>query len=160
MLYTITNSIYSKARPLFESEEEFLECFDDIGCDKTPILLELDRFEEAGDIALSSGNNVDAIQLFLKSRDETAIEKACSCLVEEWWKSLPLAAERNEKAAPHFEKLCRLSSQIKEPPKKWTKEVSGSLLTNYALTKPCSFLCSPQSPGTTGKLFMSSCHSS
>jgi hypothetical protein len=89
-----------------------LEHFDVFGFDKTPILVEVGRFEEAADLLLQSGNAVGAIKLYLQADSDSSRAKAGSTLLEEWWRCLPFGASAFAPYSPTIEVLASLTSQV------------------------------------------------
>jgi len=112
---------------LFDSDETFLEHFDELGFDKSPVLIKLGRYEEAADLRLQDGKTIDAIQLYMQGNSEASREKACDVLLEEWWRILPFRST-TPNPSPTIEELSRLSDRVESPKAAWKDEVGLSML--------------------------------
>ncbi|KAL7285962.1 hypothetical protein ACG7TL_001077 [Trametes sanguinea] len=91
-LFFLRENAISKARDLFESDEEILEYMDDYGLDmaRASLLERLGRYEDAADFHLSEGNVFDAIRLLKLDRsNRRLVSKAMHYLLDELWRRLP-----------------------------------------------------------------------
>src|SRR5258706_9325633 len=132
----------SKARSLFESDEDFLELMDEYGFEKAPVLESLGRYIEAGRLRGEGGDTVAAIRLFARGGDH---DRAAQCLCDAFWEQLPyntLVIDHNRKQIHHLEKLL---PDIVEPGIHWENEVRPHSLKRQALMRRSSSLCSRQS---------------
>lgn len=116
-IYFLRQKAFKKARLFSDSDETFLDHFDTLGFDKSPVLIDLGRYEEAADIQLHNGNSIEAIRLYLRVASESAALKAYKTLLQAWWCTLPCVAIRDN-SSPVIEELHRLSDTAQS-------EVSG-----------------------------------
>jgi hypothetical protein len=109
---------------LFDSEEHLLEHLEDFGFDKSPILIELDRFYEAAEIQMQNSNRVAAIELYLRDGGDNALSKAEKCILDELWSALPYGTLNLETRKQSVMRTLDLAKQIPRAPERWTREVS------------------------------------
>lgn len=115
---------YSKARRLFDSDEDFLERFDLFGFDKSPVLLKLGRFEEVAEIQLKSGNWLEAIDLYIRTASPAAIAKTEGLILDQWWKMLPFGTTADIQNMPTIDRLLSFTEKILSPSPTWLAEVN------------------------------------
>ncbi|CAG8575551.1 17069_t:CDS:2, partial [Acaulospora colombiana] len=111
-----------KARSLFNSDEELLGHLEEYGFDKTPILVQLERFREAADIHLQDGKAAEAIDLYLRDGSEESLEKARQCVLDELWIQLPYGAAVLEERRPNIVRILKLATQITSASDHWIRE--------------------------------------
>ena len=131
--------ISSKARRLFESEEDFLELMDEYGFEKAPVLEALGRYIEAGHLQAAAGETLTAIRLFARGGDH---DRAAQCLCDAFWEQLPYntpVIDHNRKQIRNLEKLL---PDIVEPSVHLKNEVRPNSLKRHALMRCSSSLCS------------------
>src|SRR5258706_6202221 len=95
----------SKARSLFESDEDFLELMDEYGFEKAPVLESLGRYIEAGRLRAEAGDTVAAIRLFARGGDH---DRPPQCLCDAFLGQLPyntLVIYPHRKEVHKFEEL-------------------------------------------------------
>ncbi|KAG8877563.1 hypothetical protein FRB98_006659 [Tulasnella sp. 332] len=76
-----------KAMQLFEEPNDYLEFLDDYGMDdaKLAVLESLRRFDEAAELQIQMGRDLDAINLFLKSDNPSSHERAAKSTLDALW---------------------------------------------------------------------------
>ncbi|KAG8875574.1 hypothetical protein FRB98_007728 [Tulasnella sp. 332] len=76
-----------KAMQLFDEPDDYLEFLDDYGMDdaKLAVLESLRRFDEAAELQIQMGRDLDAIDLFLKSENPLSHERAANSTLAALW---------------------------------------------------------------------------
>jgi len=130
---------FSKARSLFESDEEFLELVDDYGFEKAPVLEALERYVEAGCLRAAAGETVAATRLFTRGGDH---DRAAECLCDAFWGQLPYTTPVTDQNREQVHNLEKLLPDILEPGIHWKNQVRPHNLKRQALMRCSSSLCS------------------
>jgi hypothetical protein len=110
-----------------------MESFDVFGFDKTPILVEIGRFEDAGDLLLQTGDAIGAIELYLRADSDSSRRKAGTTLLEEWWRCLPFWPNGSVPHSPTIEDLSSLTSKMETMDVGHEAEVKPSPLSVLSL---------------------------
>jgi len=131
--------ILRKARPLFESDEDFLELMDEYGFEKAPVLETLGRYIEAGHLRAAAGETFVAIRLFARGGDH---DRAAQCLCDAFWEQLPYNTPVTDQNRKQIRVLEKLLPDIVEPSIHLKNEVSPHRLKLQALTCCSSSICS------------------
>ncbi|KAI9068145.1 hypothetical protein FKP32DRAFT_1672451 [Trametes sanguinea] len=119
-LYFLREHAISKARDLFESDEEILEYMDDYGLDmaRASFLERLGRYEDAAEFHLSEGDVFEAIRLLtLDRKDSRLVKKAMHCLLDGLWRHLPLGTSVTDsllKADTTLARLLQLANTFRD----------------------------------------------
>jgi hypothetical protein len=120
--------LHSKAKDLFQDEEELLQHAEDCGFDKTPILIKLERLEEAAETQLKNGLTFEAIELLIRANTQGSMKKAAVLILDELWLALPynqcITPQNQESVAM----LLNLSNAVIDPPESWIQEVRYCLI--------------------------------
>ena len=114
---------YSKARDLFQDEDELLQHVEDCGFDKTAILVELDRLQEAAENQIKNGLTIEAIELLLRANTEDSVSSAATLLLDELWLALPYNFGITPQNRTRVHKLLELSNSVTHVPHSWKQEV-------------------------------------
>ncbi|EKM60415.1 uncharacterized protein PHACADRAFT_167779 [Phanerochaete carnosa HHB-10118-sp] len=114
-LYYLKSGDIGKAQELFGSVEEVVDYTDLYGLDAARAALYESncRYADAASAHLQSGNVDEAVRLFLRASTEdiTNVRRACDCILDELWKTLPLDVELSSHN-PRIRKLLDLSASL------------------------------------------------
>jgi hypothetical protein len=119
----LTEKCFRKAKKLYPEQREYLKQFDTFGLDKTAALVDLGLFEEAADNLTGPENNIKSIELYLKARTSSSLEKLSKLLLEEWWNTLPCSSVIQTDDNPNIKQLLQFSYQVDPMPKGLNEEV-------------------------------------
>ncbi|KAI0770957.1 hypothetical protein BD413DRAFT_613484 [Trametes elegans] len=98
-LYYLRESQLSKARELFDGDNDMLEYMDDYGLDSARALFleQVGRYEDAAELHLSQGNTFEAIRLLTLDKENIqAVQRAMRCLLDGLWRHLPFGTVVNQ----------------------------------------------------------------
>ena len=93
-----------------ESDEDLLGLMDDCNLEKTPVLEDLGRYLEAGELRAVAGDTVDAIRLFIRGGDQ---DRAAQCLCDAFWEQMPYGTTVTDLNAERVHALEEVSTGIK-----------------------------------------------
>ena len=82
---------------------------DDCNLEKTPILEDLGRYIEAGELRAAAGDTVDAIRLFILGGDQ---DLAAQCLCDAFWEQMPFGMTMTDLNAERVRALKEVSAEI------------------------------------------------
>jgi len=138
-----THHLHSKAADLFQDEEELLQHIDDCGFDKTPILLKLERLEEAAENQLKRGQNLEAIDLLIRAKTQGSMQRAAALVLDELWLVLPYNQRIMAQNQLSVARLLGLADSVIDAPESWVQEVCHfvslpSIIAHQLYRWPCS----------------------
>ena len=120
--------LHSKAKDLFQDEEELLQHAEDCGFDKTPILIKLERLEEAAETQLKNGLTFEAIELLIRANTQGSMKKAAVLILDELWLALPYnqcITPQNQTSVARF---LDLSNTVIDSSDSWIQEARHCLI--------------------------------
>jgi hypothetical protein len=118
---------------LFQDEEELLQHIEDCGFDKTPILLKLDRLEEAAENQLKNGLNLEAIELLIRAKTQGSIQRAATLVLDELWLVLPYNQRIVAQNQVSVARLLELSGSVINAQDSWNQEVRYFVLLSFVI---------------------------
>jgi hypothetical protein len=105
-----------------DSDEELLNRCEIFGFDKTPVLKESGRYEEAGDVQAQREDHIYAADFYLQSKSTSAMQKASASLRQAWWFILPFGADSHSCDISTLQKVKEMTGQLSSTPD-WSDEV-------------------------------------
>jgi len=110
---------------------------DDCNLEKTPILEDLGRYIEAGELRAAAGDTVDAIRLFILGDDQ---DLAAQCLCDAFWEQMPFGMTMTDLNAERVRALKEVSAEINATTPQLKNEVR-TLFSNLAIMQFTIGLC-------------------
>ena len=108
-----------------ESVEDLLGLMDDCNLEKTPVLEDLGRYIEAGDLRAVAGDTIDAIRLFILGCDQ---DRAAQCLCDAFWEQMPYGTTVTDLNAERVRALEEVSTGISVTTAQLKNEVRNPFL--------------------------------
>lgn len=84
-----------KAKDLFKTTDEAIDFTDTFCLDavRATFLEENCNYVEAAELRLEEGNMADAVRLFLRDGGESALQRACDCVLDRLWDTCHLGTQ-------------------------------------------------------------------
>ena len=82
---------------------------DDCNLEKTPVLEDLGRYIEAGELRAAAGDTIDAVRLFILGGDQ---DLAAQCLCDAFWEQMPYGTIVTDLNAERVRALEEVSTEI------------------------------------------------
>jgi hypothetical protein len=82
---------------------------DDCNLETTPILEDLGRYIEAGELKAAAGDTIEAIRLFILGGDQ---DLAATCLCDAFWEQMPYGTTVTDLNAERVRALEKVSTEI------------------------------------------------
>ena len=92
-----------------KSDEDLLGLMDDCNLEKTPVLEDLGRYIEAGELRAAAGDTIDAVRLFILGGDQ---DLAAQCLCDAFWEQMPYGTIVTDLNAERVRALEEISTEI------------------------------------------------
>jgi len=133
---------------LCETDEDLLGLMDDCNLEKTPVLEDLGRYIEAGEVRAVAGDTIDAIRLFILGGDQ---DRAAQCLCDAFWEQMPYGTTVTDLNAERVRALEEISTGINVATPQLKDEVR-TLISNFAIIAIYGWSSSAwHVPRTTGR---------
>lgn len=98
---------------------------DDCNLEKTPVLEDLGRYIEAGELRAVAGDTIDAIRLFILGGDQ---DRAAQCLCDALWEQMPYGTTVTDLNAERLRALEEVSTGINVATAQLKNEVRNPFL--------------------------------